>query len=139
MAFGAKAILEIVTGPIARIIDKTIKDKDLAQKIKHDILTQILEHENDYLKEASAIIRTEASSESWLTRSWRPMVMIFFAILLGLYWFGLAPDYLVKNPDTVNQLFKLLQLGIGGYIVGRSVEKTARALSASGGVKKVLG
>lgn len=134
-----KSIIQILTGPVAKIIEKAVKDKDLAEKIKHDVLTQMLDMDSQYLREASAIIQAEAESESWLTRSWRPITMLWFGILLGLYWFGLAPDYLIKNPDVVQQLFRLLQLGIGGYIVGRSVEKTARALSENGGVKKVLG
>ena len=133
------SILKIITGPVAGIIEKSVKDKDLAEKIKHDILTQMVDYESSHLKEASAILQAEAKSDSWLTRSWRPLVMMWFAIMLGLYWFGFAPDYLIQNPEVVEQLFRLLQLGIGGYIVGRSVEKTAKVLSENGGVKKVLG
>jgi hypothetical protein len=45
--------------------------------------------------------------------------------LIGLYFFGFAPEYLVENPEIVKELFNLLQIGIGGYIVGRSGEKIA--------------
>ena len=48
-------------------------------------------------------------------------MMIWFAALLGMYWFGFTPENLTQ--DTINQLFLLMQIGIGGYIVGRSGEK----------------
>lgn len=136
---GLQAILGIITGPITKIIDKAVPDKDLAKKINQDILTQMLSYDSQVLKETADIIKSEAKSESWITRSWRPLVMIWFAILLGLYWFGLAPEYLIENPAVVEELFNLLKIGIGGYVVGRSVEKTAKTLSENGGVKKVLG
>ena len=134
-----KTILGIITGPITKIIDKAVTDKDLAQQIKQDILTQMLEYDSQVLSETASIIKAEAQSESFLTRAWRPIIMLWFAILLGLYWFGYAPDYLVENPDVVEQLFGLLKIGIGGYVVGRSVEKTAKTLSENGGVKEMLG
>jgi hypothetical protein len=55
--------------------------------------------------------------------------MVWFSILLGMYWFGFAPDYLIDNPATVDQLFGLLKLGIGGYVLGRSVEKSVEVYS----------
>jgi len=36
---------------------------------------------------------------------------------LTMVWFD--------NPDMMNNLFDLLKIGIGGYVVGRSVEKAA--------------
>jgi len=38
----------------------------------------------------------------------------------------LAPDYLVNNSELVTELFALLKIGIGGYVVGRSAEKIAK-------------
>lgn len=71
--------------------------------------------------EQASIIRTEATGESWLQRNWRPLTMLSFNVLLFLYWFGVEPAGLTQ--DTLTEVFRLLQLGIGGYIVGRSVEK----------------
>ena len=73
------------------------------------------------VEEQASIIRTEATGESWLQRNWRPLTMLSFNVLLFLYWFGVEPQGLTQ--DTLNEVFRLLQLGIGGYIVGRSVEK----------------
>lgn len=137
MAFSS--IAKILIGPIAGIIEKSVSDKDLAAKIQHDILAQIIDSEGDYVREVSAIIQAEARSESWIARNWRPLTMLWFAFLLGMFWFGKAPQYLIDSPATVEDLFDLLKLGIGGYIVGRSVEKTVKTVANNGGVKKVLG
>jgi hypothetical protein len=55
------------------------------------------------------------------------MLMLWFAGLVGAYWFGWTPPNL---PEArVADLFTLVQIGVGGYIGGRSVEKTARIIA----------
>ena len=109
-----------------KILDKFVADKDLKETLKADLAMAAM---NGELKEVISIIEAQASiimaeaSGTWLQSSWRPLTMIWFSVLLGMYWFGFAPDYLVENPSTVDQLFDLLKIGIGGYIVGRSGEK----------------
>ena len=49
--------------------------------------------------------------------------------LVGLvvsYFFGLAPEYLINNPDIVEELFSIVKIGLGGYVIGRSAEKGIR-------------
>ena len=122
-------------GIIDTFVNKFVQDKDLAEKLKHDARTQEysgeLQASLKALEAQSSIINSEASG-NFLQRSWRPLTMIWFSILLGMYWFGFAPDYLIDNPATVDQLFDLLKIGIGGYIVGRSVEKTAANYKPNG-------
>jgi len=109
-----------------KFIDKFIADKDLKETLKADFAMAAM---NGDLKEFETIINAQAgiimaeASGTWLQSSWRPLTMIWFSVLLGMYWFGFAPEYLVENPSTVDQLFDLLKIGIGGYIVGRSGEK----------------
>lgn len=116
--------------PLFKIVDKAVADKDLAQKIKADIQTQLLEGQSREMESAMKIIVAEARGNSWLQRTWRPITMLFFLGLLGFYWFGYAPDYLINNPAVVQKVFSLLQIGIGGYIGGRSVEKIAPSVLA---------
>lgn len=107
-----------------KILDKLVGDKDLKVKLKADLAQAALDGELKELDAAVSVIVAEAQG-NWLQKSWRPMTMIWFSVLLGLYWFGFAPEYLIDNPATVDQLFDLLKIGIGGYIVGRSAEKVA--------------
>ena len=118
-----------------KILDKFVADKDLAVKLKAELAQQAyagqLQEIVTALEGQISIITAEAQG-NWLQRSWRPLTMVWFSILLGMYWFGYAPDYLVNSPDTVNQLFDLHKIGIGGYIVGRSGEKIAEKWNPKG-------
>ncbi len=111
-----------------KVLDKFVQDKDLAQKLKAEMTIAAMNGELKELEAQVSIITTEAQG-NWLQRSWRPLTMVWFSILLGMYWFGFAPDYLIENPTTVDQLFDLLKLGIGGYVLGRSVEKSVEVYS----------
>lgn len=111
-----------------KVLDKFVQDKDLAQKLKAEMTIAAMNGELKELEAQVSIITTEAQG-NWLQRSWRPLTMVWFSVLLGMYWFGFAPDYLIDNPATVDQLFGLLKLGIGGYVLGRSVEKSVEVYS----------
>ena len=111
-----------------KVLDKFVQDKDLAQKLKAEMTVAAMNGELKELEAQVSIITTEAQG-NWLQRSWRPLTMVWFSVLLGMYWFGFAPDYLIDNPATVDQLFGLLKLGIGGYVLGRSVEKSVEVYS----------
>jgi len=111
-----------------KVLDKFVQDKDLAQKLKSEMTLAAINGELKELEAQVSIITTEAQG-NWLQRSWRPLTMVWFSVLLGMYWFGFAPDYLIDNPQTVDHLFDLLKLGIGGYVLGRSVEKSVEVYS----------
>ena len=55
---------------------------------------------------------------NWLQKSWRPLVMLCFTfiILLGVF-------ILIPLLDDNSEFWNLLEIGLGGYIIGRSVEK----------------
>ena len=97
----------------------------LAQ-IEQDITKKVIELEKEKLAAQSSIIVAEAQGDSVLQRVWRPLLMLWFAILLGTFWFGLTPESVDK--DLMDSLFDLLKIGIGGYIGGRSAEKVAKTL-----------
>lgn len=73
------------------------------------------------------IIKAEASSESWLARSWRPILMLTFGGLIVARWFGFAAPNL--NQDEYMKLWDIVQFGISGYVVGRSTEKVATTVA----------
>lgn len=111
------------------LIERLFPDQEAQAKAKSEMMNLVAEAEAKQLEAKSKVVVAEATGESWLQRNWRPITMIFFLILLGSYWFGFAPAYLVDNPSIVSNLFTLLEIGIGGYIVGRSGEKIANQLS----------
>lgn len=76
------------------------------------------------------VVTAEADGEGWLQRNWRPLTMLWFAGLVGAHWLGLTPENL--DPAAVSQLMDIVQLGIGGYVIGRSAEKITKTASGSG-------
>ena len=71
-----------------------------------------------------SVIQTEASSEHFLTSNWRPIVMLVFTGLIVARWFGLSADGITEREYI--EIWEILKLGIGGYVVGRSAEKIVK-------------
>ncbi len=109
---------------IGSVVDKAIPDRDQAEKIKAELTAQALALESAELQGAVEIIKAEAGGESWLQRNWRPLVMMGLAGLVGAHWLGYTAPNLTE-PQVLG-LLGIVKVGLGGYVVGRSVEKTAR-------------
>lgn len=75
----------------------------------------------------SDIVKTEAASEHWLAANWRPLLMLTFGALIVARWFGWAAPNLTEAEYL--KLWDIVELGIGGYVVGRSAEKIVPALA----------
>lgn len=75
------------------------------------------------------IVKTEAASENWLAASWRPILMLTFGALIVARWFGWAAPNLSEAEYL--KLWSIVELGLGGYVIGRSVEKTMPAVAAA--------
>ncbi len=74
----------------------------------------------------SDIVKTEAASSHWLAANWRPITMLTFVGLIVARWFGWAAPNLSEAEYL--KLWDIVNVGLGGYVVGRSVEKIAPAL-----------
>jgi len=121
-------------GPIAKmvggIVDKAIPDKDLKEKLKHELNTQLINGEHEELIAKSRIIQAEAESKHWLTATWRPALMWICIIVIANNYilspvlnavFGTSLALSIPDP-----MWNLLTIGVGGYIAGRSGEKIAQ-------------
>jgi len=125
--------LLVAIRPIAKIalgvIDKSVTDKDLKEKLKSQITSQMLDNDSKELQSAASIIKAEASSQHWLTATWRPALMwICIIVIFNNYIllpfaniiFGVSVELSIPDP-----MWNLLTIGVGGYIAGRSGEKIA--------------
>jgi hypothetical protein len=121
------AIAKSILSPILGIVDKAVKDKDLAAQLKNDLQVTGLELIAAELDAQKSIIVAEANSESWLARNWRPLTMITFVVLIVMHWLGLT-DKTITEVQSV-ELLGLIKVGLGGYVVGRSAEKVAKVWS----------
>ena len=87
------------------------------QGLQNQITTQVIALESQLITAKSSIITAEANSQSWLARNWRPITMLTFLVLVVLDAFGWLAFRLSSEA------WALLQIGLGGYVVGRSMEK----------------
>lgn len=106
-------------------IDKIWPDASEAERQKITALLTVFSAQAE-------IVKTEASSNNFLTSSWRPILMLTFGGLIVARWFGIAAPNL--SPEEYLKLWDIVELGIGGYVIGRSFEKVAPVIS--GALKK---
>ncbi len=120
------------------VIDKAVTDKDLRNKLKADLQSKMLSLDfSAFEKEIEAkaqIITAEIQGKNWLQRNWRPILMMtIVAIVANNY---LVYPYLSMFTEKAvvlelpGELYTLMTVGVGGYIVGRSGEKIAKSLKA---------
>ncbi|MBI1910691.1 MAG: hypothetical protein HYS21_01680 [Deltaproteobacteria bacterium] len=69
----------------------------------------------------------EAQGQSWLQQNWRPLLMLTIIIIVAnnyiLYpCLSIFTDK-VRVLDLPDRLWQLMEIGVGGYIMGRTVEK----------------
>ena len=122
--------------PIAKIlfntIDKAVEDKDLNARLKADLQTQLLQSNTEELKAAARVIEAEAKA-GWFASSWRPLLMyVLIFILVWNYIFGPIVKFFFAAAITIElpgDVWTLLQIGLGGYVVGRSAESVARTMA----------
>lgn len=120
---------KLLTGlvePVTRLIDDmhTSEEERLAVKAKlfelqTGLTTRLMDYEARLLEAKTQVITAEAQGQSWLQRSWRPITMLTFLVLVVADTFGLTAFRLADEAWT------LLQIGLGGYVIGRSAEKLA--------------
>ena len=110
-----------------------IREALTGEKIQNPekILSMVNKLETTMIKAQGDIITAEAKSEHWIVASWRPITMLVFVFIIANNYI-LAPyismlfSIEVPTLDLTQNMWDLLKLGIGGYIVGRSVEKSAK-------------
>lgn len=73
------------------------------------------------------IVKAEAASEHWLAANWRPVLMLTFGALIVARWFGFAAPNL-SDAEYI-KLWDIVELGLGGYVIGRSVEKVVPSIA----------
>lgn len=122
--FGSNVLKDLLGG-----LDKLFTSKE--EKIKAEALIKeiILSKQLELQRMQADIIIAEAKG-NWLQRSWRPVLMLCFGFIV-MYVKFFAPLFGWEIPELENEFWNLLQLGIGGYVVGRSAEKISKNIVIS--------
>jgi hypothetical protein len=112
---------------LGKVVGNLFPDPAEKAKAEAEVMRQLLTAQADIEKAASEIIRTEAASEHWLAANWRPLTMLTFVVLIVARWFGWAAPEL-SEPEYL-KLWSIVEFGLGGYVVGRSVEKIVPSIA----------
>lgn len=128
-------VIELIAGvfkPAAELIDElhTSEDERLQAKghlldVQAAAMQRVFDFEQESLKAQSKIVHAEAASEHWLTANWRPITMLtFLALAVGdsMGWL---------TAPLRDEAWTLLQIGLGGYVVGRSGEKIIKTFKGA--------
>jgi hypothetical protein len=116
-----------VVKEVGNVIDKLFTSEEERLKAKNAVFKVLQEQQLELQKLQTEIVLAEANG-NWLQRSWRPILMLAFGFIV-IYVKFIAPLFSLPIPPLENEFWNLLQLGIGGYVVGRSAEKIANNIT----------
>ena len=128
------SFVKAIISPVANLIDEAhfsgeekAAFKQKMMELESQLLFRVLDYETKLMEHQSSVIKAEANSPNILTSSWRPIVMLGFFGLIVSYWLGYTPPNITE--DMLKELFMLIKIGLGGYVIGRSAEKTIPAVA----------
>ena len=124
---GPLGFISKVIEPIAGLVDKlhTSDDERLEAKavllqLQTSLMSQTLDYEKQIAASQRDIIVAETQANSWLTRSWRPITMLTLVAIVVISQF--------TAMEVPPALWFVIKLGLGGYVGGRSVEKSVASV-----------
>lgn len=110
-------------------LNKFIPDPAQKAAASAQVLSIIETAKTQLYQSQAQVIVAETNSTSWMTKNWRPSLMFTFIAIL-IFNYILAPivhgfgGSLLELTIPPN-MWSLLQLGVSGYIGGRTIEKVA--------------
>ena len=118
---------------VTNLVGQFIEDKDKANELETAIKRKLLSLEQSVIDAQKEIIVAEANSQSFIARNWRPIMMLTFVFIIAnnyilfpyISLFGGTAMVLEIPPD----MWGLLKIGVGGYVIGRSGEKMVDSYS----------
>ena len=114
----ARALVPILGDALKRLFP----DAEARQRAEAELNAALLARAGELEKAAADIIKAEAQSEHWLAACWRPILMLTFGLLIVARWLGWsAPG--ISEAEAL-KLWNIVEIGLGGYVIGRSAEKT---------------
>ena len=121
------ALITALAPIVGDLVGKLVPDSSKNSDIEREIKLALLEHTDSLENIRGEIVLAEAKSTNWLTASWRPLLMMVIIAIVALNYliFPVTNMFMgsVYAIDLPIELWNLLQIGVGGYIVGRSGEK----------------
>ena len=119
-----------IISPVTDLIDdlhtsdvEKLEAKAKLLAVQTAVANRMLDYEAALVAASRDTIVAEATSESWLTRTWRPITMLCFVAIV-MYGY-------VSGTEIPGELWTVIQIGVGGYVGGRTIEKTVPSIIAA--------
>lgn len=125
-------VLGPILGQVAKSVFPNAEDELKRMEIQARMNEALIANQAQIEAAAAKVIEAEAAGESWLQRNWRPLTMMVFVGLIVAKWIGWTAPGVSEALEL--RLLGLIEIGLGGYVIGRSVEKVAPVIA--GALKK---
>ena len=120
--------------PVADLVDnlhtseeERLQCKAALLQAQTEFLGKALDYEKTTLEVRGKIVAAEATGQSFLQRNWRPIIMLEFGFIIA--WnYVISPLFSAPSLDIPPDMWGLLKIGLGGYVIGRSAEKVVPGL-----------
>ena len=123
------ALLPALVPILGKALGNLIPDANARAQAEAEIAKQLLASSAELERAAGEIVLAEARSEHFLAACWRPILMLTFGGLIVARWLGYSAPGI--SEAEVLKLWDIVQLGLGGYVIGRSTEKIAPQIVAA--------
>lgn len=134
------AVISLIGSGISNFFGLKEKQQETISKAV-DALREVNNSDTESHKAAAQVIMAEANSESWITRTWRPLLMVIFGGIVVAYFFGFTTPNLMQSIPSgslIGELFEIIKIGLVGYIPARSIEKIIISISKNNKILEIL-
>ena len=116
--------LTALIGPATKLIGKFVKDKDLQQKLSHDIATMAEKHAQQLALQQIEVNKAEAKG-NWFQSSWRPLIGWICGLSLAINYMvsPIMAGFGIVIPQADMTVMMPLLFGMLGISGLRSLDK----------------
>jgi hypothetical protein len=123
----SSAFVKEAGNTIGNVIDDVVTNDQERMEAKKQLLEVVTKFATDISTAQASVLKTEMTGTK-LQRNWRPVVMLMFAFIV-VYEYFMAPVFGLPKSNLPEAFWSLLEIGLGGYVIGRSVEKITNSVS----------
>jgi len=115
-----------IAGSVAERIFPDPENELKRVELQQALQAAVLERTSEIEKAAAEVVKAEAQGQHWLQRAWRPITMLVFVALIVARWLGWSAPNLTEAEAL--KLWDIVEIGLGGYVIGRTAEKVLPGL-----------
>lgn len=136
------ALIPAILPLLGDVIKKVVPDVNIDERTEAMIAGEIMKRGAELEKAAASVVVAEAQSEHWLAATWRPITMLVFVFIIAWNYviapilnFALAItigiEAQVISLEIPPDMWTLLTIGLGGYVVSRGAEKVGKNVAGA--------